>query len=94
MAAPPFLGLYREGLLIGSIISQGDGLGIIISLGVFITGAYCLYLYVATQHGPCPRFMNSGHIFSSRQYRVIVYHGVPLGILILKVGLVRGLRLL
>ena len=84
MAAPPRINLIREIILIISIIRHSPW--IIIPLGIirFITVAYSLYLYSATNHGstlritaPIPRILPSDIV-------LLTLHIIPILALILK----------
>jgi len=73
----------REIILLSSIISSS--LSTLIALGPirFLTAAYSLHLFSATQHGQPSRIFNPINN-SSRRVIVRLIHLIPLGALILK----------
>lgn len=88
MAAPPFINLLGELTLFTRTISLN--LVFILPLGLcrFLTGAYSLYLYTASFHGPTPAFIAASHLFSQNNYTLLLLHIAPLSALILHPSLI------
>lgn len=84
IAAPPSLNLIREIILFSRTLFLSQWTWIIISLSRFLTVAYSLFIYTATQHGPIPQFYNPIHIYSQKNIKIRLLHIIPLITTILK----------
>ena len=88
IAAPPRINLMSEIFLITATISQS--FYILIPLGIirFITVAYSLYLYSATNHGHNTNLLNPVPYISLSDILLIILHLIPIFILIMKPELI------
>lgn len=88
IAAPPRINLMSEIFLITATISQS--FYILIPLGIirFITVAYSLYLYSATNHGHNTNLLNPVPYISLSDILLIILHLIPIFILIIKPELI------
>lgn len=88
IAAPPRINLMSEIFLITATISQS--FYILIPLGIirFITVAYSLYLYSATNHGHNTNLLNPVPYISLSDILLIILHLTPIFILIIKPELI------
>lgn len=84
IAAPPRINLIREILLIIRIIRHSPWIIIPLGLIRFITVAYSLYLYSATNHGSALRIAAPMPIIPLSDITLITLHIIPILILILK----------
>lgn len=84
MAAPPTINLLREILLLTRSLFLSNLAFIGLGLISFLAAAYSLYLYTSSQHGITPLFINSLNLTTSRNNSVILFHVVPLFLLISK----------
>lgn len=88
IAAPPFINLLREIILISSLIAISPLFIIPISLLRFFATAYSLHLYTLAQHGHLPRFINPSSPYSELNLINNTIHFIPLLILIIKADLI------
>lgn len=88
ISRPPSINLAGEIILITRILAFSNFRPILITIIRFIRAAYSLLLYVSTQHGGPPRFLNPLSLFISRNYSTLFIHSVPILILILKVDFI------
>lgn len=84
IAAPPSINLLREIILITSISNLSLILTIPLILITFLTGAYSLFIYSATQHGQTNNFTNPSLHIKQKDLLILLIHLTPLIILILK----------
>lgn len=84
IAAPPRINLIREIILIIRIIRHSPWIIIPLGLIRFITVAYSLYLYSATNHGSALRIAAPIPIIPLSDIILITLHIIPILILILK----------
>nr|UCC45995.1 NADH dehydrogenase subunit 4 [Eurydema dominulus] len=84
MSSPPSLNLLGEIYLINSIISWDYMTFIFLGILSFMSCCYSIYLFSMIQHG----YMYSGFSYMDciniREYMLIVFHFIPLNLLILK----------
>nr|YP_009364255.1 NADH dehydrogenase subunit 4 [Anaulaciulus koreanus]ARF02898.1 NADH dehydrogenase subunit 4 [Anaulaciulus koreanus] len=86
MAAPPSLNLVGEITLIGSIMSWGwQILVLIISLS-FLSASYCIYLFSFTQHGESSK-MYGTYSITVNEYLLAIMHWIPLNLMVLKMDM-------
>nr|QHT64990.1 NADH dehydrogenase subunit 4 [Microphthalmus similis] len=78
MAAPPFINLAGEIMLITSSLFLSSYTALYIGFTSFLAAAYSLYLYTSTNHGQTPTFMNSITSLSSLNISMIMLHLIPL----------------
>ena len=84
MGAPPSINLQREIIIVlGVRQSAGVFLGFV-GLALFFSAAYCLHLFVATQHGTPPFGVIGRYRMSRRVALCAVLHLVPVFFIILK----------
>nr|QNG56296.1 NADH dehydrogenase subunit 4 [Palaestes freyreissi] len=84
MAAPPFLNLLGEIMLINSLMVFNYLSSLFLSMMMFFSAVYSLFLYSYTQHG---MFYSGFNIFYGgvvREYLLLFLHLLPLGVLVLK----------
>ena len=86
IAAPPTLNLVSEILLIISAINWIKPRLILISIITFIGGTYRWYLFAQTQHGELNRNQFSYDRISISNIIIIIYHLLPLFLILLKVN--------
>nr|YP_009471370.1 NADH dehydrogenase subunit 4 [Marphysa tamurai]AVG72593.1 NADH dehydrogenase subunit 4 [Marphysa tamurai] len=84
MAAPPSINLFSEIILIMSILSFSPFTWLTLAMLTFLSAAYSLYLYTASQHGPFPTFLNPLNIVFSNHFSSIFFHLAPIALLIMK----------
>uniref|UniRef100_UPI0030E0BCC3 NADH dehydrogenase subunit 4 n=1 Tax=Synelmis amoureuxi TaxID=3053537 RepID=UPI0030E0BCC3 len=83
MAAPPSINLLSEIMLISSIITTFPPSLLPISLMSFLAAAYSLILFTSTQHGQLSSFLNPLNLTKSVNHTIIMFHFIPLILLIL-----------
>nr|YP_009731499.1 NADH dehydrogenase subunit 4 [Macrocheles glaber]QHQ98517.1 NADH dehydrogenase subunit 4 [Macrocheles glaber] len=86
MAAPPFMNLFSEILLLGSIIKWSGFSLVLLMLVSFLSAGYSLYLYTMTQHGK-GWFFYSVEGVTSKEFIVLFLHFYPLLFYLLKMEL-------
>nr|YP_010947533.1 NADH dehydrogenase subunit 4 [Hesperus amabilis]WGO76436.1 NADH dehydrogenase subunit 4 [Hesperus amabilis] len=84
MAAPPSLNLLGEIMLINSLISWSFFMMFFLSFLSFFSAVYSLYLYSYSQHGKLFSGLYSFSMGFNREYLLLLFHWMPLNILILK----------
>ncbi len=84
IAAPPSINLLRELLIIPRIIINRMILFMCFILMSFLTAAYNLFLYGATQHGGCSKRLSPFSGLCSLNFLILFLHWIPLNIFILK----------
>lgn len=83
IAAPPFINLAGEIILLTRTIFLGWFNVIFISIVSFLACAYSLFLYSSSQHGHIARFINSTSNMKHVNYNSLYLHVLPLLSLIL-----------
>nr|AKG95398.1 NADH dehydrogenase subunit 4 [Trachelipus rathkii] len=83
MAAPPTLNLLGEMNSITSIFSWNLSLALILSMLVFMSACYSLFLFSQTQHGKTPSLLKPFYPPSLREWLILTLHWVPLNLLFL-----------
>ena len=86
ISAPPFINLLREINIICSLLNWSGYLFIILSLLVFFSACYNLYLFSLSQHGKYLFSKQSFHRGFNIEYIIGLLHFLPLLILILYIG--------
>nr|YP_009466774.1 NADH dehydrogenase subunit 4 [Paraescarpia echinospica]AUW55450.1 NADH dehydrogenase subunit 4 [Paraescarpia echinospica] len=84
MAAPPSINLLSEILLITATLSQTSFLAIFLAILSFLTAAYSLFLFAATQHGSTTPTSISLPPLNSSFFLNSSLHLIPIFLLILK----------
>lgn len=84
IAGPPSINLFREILLITSIISSTIWSIILLGLIRFLTAGYSLYIYSSINHGHSSNYRNSYSSIKSKDYLLILSHLIPIVAIILK----------
>nr|YP_009971703.1 NADH dehydrogenase subunit 4 [Palaestes abruptus]QNG56283.1 NADH dehydrogenase subunit 4 [Palaestes abruptus]QNG56413.1 NADH dehydrogenase subunit 4 [Palaestes abruptus] len=84
MAAPPFLNLLGEIMLINSLMGFNSLSWLFLILMMFLSAVYSLFLYSYTQHGTFYSGLNMFYSGVVREYLLLFLHLLPLGVLILK----------
>nr|YP_009131497.1 NADH dehydrogenase subunit 4 [Seepiophila jonesi]AIL54857.1 NADH dehydrogenase subunit 4 [Seepiophila jonesi] len=84
MAAPPSINLLSEILLITATLSQTSFLAIFLTILSFLTAAYSLFLFAATQHGSTASTSISLPPLNSSFFLNSSLHLIPIFLLIMK----------
>nr|YP_009131510.1 NADH dehydrogenase subunit 4 [Tevnia jerichonana]AIL54896.1 NADH dehydrogenase subunit 4 [Tevnia jerichonana] len=84
MAAPPSINLLSEILLITATLSQTSYLAIFLTILSFLTAAYSLFMFAATQHGATASSSNFLPPLNSSFFLNISLHLIPIFLLISK----------
>nr|YP_010925305.1 NADH dehydrogenase subunit 4 [Sigara lateralis]WKD80508.1 NADH dehydrogenase subunit 4 [Sigara lateralis] len=87
MACPPSLNLLGEIMLFNSIISWCSLSFMFLGLASFLSCCYSIYLYCITQHGMIYSGMNKLFYGNVREFMLILFHWIPLNLMILKVDI-------
>ena len=88
IAAPPTLNLVGEIILLSRRLFLSFWSIIALSLIRFLAAAYSLYLYTSSQHGQIPSFINPLNLTTPRNYSIIIFHTVPLFLLVSKTDII------
>lgn len=88
MAAPPFMNLLGEIIIITRILSYSFLRRLLLGGLRFFAAAYSLFLFTSTQYGPASSFCNPFLLFFSRNYSICLFHLAPLLLFVLKRDLV------
>jgi NADH-ubiquinone oxidoreductase chain 4 len=88
MAAPPFINLLGEIILIARVLSFSFYSCFLLGMLRFIAAAYSLFLFTSTQYGVSPSFSNVFIIFYLRNYSICLFHIAPLFLLVIKRDLI------
>jgi len=88
IAAPPTINLMREIILITSRITKSIWLCIFIGIVRFLTAAYSLHIYAATQHGQLISFTNPLNALTIKDSLLLILHLIPVWLLIIKPELI------
>ena len=83
IAAPPFLRLLREIMLIRRIVVKSSVRILFLSVLRFLSAGYSLFLFVALQHGHINRLRNPLLLLSSSSFLGLFLHFVPVLLLVL-----------
>nr|YP_001816809.1 NADH dehydrogenase subunit 4 [Elysia chlorotica]ACB70188.1 NADH dehydrogenase subunit 4 [Elysia chlorotica] len=78
MAAPPTINLLGEMMIIPSIWFCFWGLAVVMSVMVFMSAAYNMYLYSSINHGDSSRYLTSGVTLSHHEGAALFAHLIPL----------------
>nr|YP_010184619.1 NADH dehydrogenase subunit 4 [Zicrona caerulea]QVH34051.1 NADH dehydrogenase subunit 4 [Zicrona caerulea] len=84
MSSPPSLNLLGEIYLINSMISWNYMTFIFLGILSFMSCCFSIYLFSMTQHGYSYSGLFNIYSVSIREYILIIFHFVPLNLLILK----------
>lgn len=82
IGAPPSINLLAEILLLTRILNISIWIRILLGLRRFLAGAYSLYLYTSTQHGPLSRHVHRVIRGDIRSYTSLFLQAAPVFILI------------
>jgi len=88
IAAPPTINLIREIILITSRITKSIWLCVFIGIVRFLTAAYSLHIYAATQHGQLISFTNPLNALTIKDSLLLILHLIPVWLLIIKPELI------
>lgn len=88
IAAPPFMNLLGEIIIIASVLSYSFFRRILLGGLRFFAAAYSLFLFTSTQYGTCSSFCNPFLLFFCRNYSVCLFHLVPLLLFVFKSDLI------
>nr|NP_071846.1 NADH dehydrogenase subunit 4 [Lithobius forficatus]AAG39993.1 NADH dehydrogenase subunit 4 [Lithobius forficatus] len=83
MAAPPSLNLLGEISLMISLMIWSKSIFLLLSLLSFFSAAYSLYIFSLVSHGS-PSLHFSFFDIKSRELMLLIFHWVPLNVLVLK----------
>nr|YP_009485612.1 NADH dehydrogenase subunit 4 [Acanthaspis cincticrus]AVZ00748.1 NADH dehydrogenase subunit 4 [Acanthaspis cincticrus] len=84
MASPPSLNLLGEIMLINSVMSWSIISFMFLGLSSFLSCCYSIYLYSYVQHGSFFSGLGVFKLNSLREYVLILFHILPLNIIVLK----------
>nr|AFI54729.1 NADH dehydrogenase subunit 4 [Acanthosoma labiduroides] len=84
MSSPPSLNLLGEIYLMISVVSWDFLSFLLLMTASFISCCYSIYLYSITQHGLMYSGLLKLSIISLREYLLIIFHWIPLNLLLLK----------
>jgi len=87
MACPPSLNLLGEIILFNRIISWCSLSFLFLGVASFLSCCYRIYLYSITQHGLIYGGLNKLFYGNVREFILILFHWIPLNLLILKVDI-------
>nr|WNN67251.1 NADH dehydrogenase subunit 4 [Gobiesox strumosus] len=90
LALPPLPNLMGEILIIISLFNWSWWTLVLTGAGTFITAAYSLYMFLATQHGPLQNHTKALEMSHTREHLLIFLHLAPLLLLVLKPDLIWG----
>nr|YP_007625207.1 NADH dehydrogenase subunit 4 [Pseudohynobius puxiongensis]ACK38324.1 NADH dehydrogenase subunit 4 [Pseudohynobius puxiongensis] len=90
MALPPSLNLWGELTIMISLFNWSNWTILITGVGALITASYTLYMFLMTQRGPLPIFLNSTAPTFTREHFLLALHLIPMMLLILKPELISG----
>lgn len=80
---PPTFNLFREILLLGSILKRSFYFSLIFAITRFLVGAFSLFLFSSTQHGCLSNFLNPFRYNSVRHHKILIFHTLPLFFLLI-----------
>nr|YP_010831218.1 NADH dehydrogenase subunit 4 [Elysia viridis]WFF64242.1 NADH dehydrogenase subunit 4 [Elysia viridis] len=78
MAAPPTINLLGEMMIIPSVWFSFWGLAVVMTIMVFMSAAYNMYLYSSINHGDGSRYLTSSTTLSHHEAAALFAHLVPL----------------
>jgi len=84
MGAPPSINLQGELMLVLGVGQSSAGLLWLVAFRLFISAAYCLHVYIATQHGAPSFSLLRKFELSSRSVLCVMLHLGPVFLLIVK----------
>nr|YP_659547.1 NADH dehydrogenase subunit 4 [Squalogadus modificatus]BAE96380.1 NADH dehydrogenase subunit 4 [Squalogadus modificatus] len=90
LALPPLPNLMGELMIIVSLFNWSAWTLILTGAGTLITAAYSLYMFLMTQRGPTPKHMIALPPSYTREHLLLVFHLVPLLLIILKPTIIWG----
>jgi len=88
IASPPSINLAGEIILITRILAFSNFSPILIAIIRFIRASYSLILYISTQHGNSPQFINPLSLLSSQNYSILLIHFIPILLFIMKLDFI------
>lgn len=90
MGGPPSINLQREIMIVVGVMQSSEVFIVLMMVGLFFRAAYCLHVFVATQHGRFSnRFISRARV-SGCSYLCLLLHFVPVFVLIAKREVVCG----
>lgn len=91
MGAPPAINLQGEIMLVVGVLQVcGGGLLPFVVTSLFLRAAYCLHVFIATQHGSLSYSFSSPIRVSVRSILCVFLHLMPVFLLILKREVICG----
>nr|WNH36982.1 NADH dehydrogenase subunit 4 [Centropomus undecimalis] len=90
ISLPPLPNLMGELVIITSLFNWSRPTIMLMGLGILITAAYTLYMFLTSQRGKLPEHMTALEPSHSREHLLIALHIIPLILLILNPDLVWG----
>nr|QTA72664.1 NADH dehydrogenase subunit 4 [Acanthodactylus aureus] len=91
MAMPPSINFMGELLIITALFNWSSSTIILTGIGTLITASYTLYMFLMTQRGSISTQFNLLQPTHTREHLLMMFHLLPLGLLILKPALASGL---
>nr|UPL65826.1 NADH dehydrogenase subunit 4 [Alloeorhynchus sp.] len=85
MSSPPSLNLLGEVMLINGVMSWSSYSWLFLGLASFMSCCYSIYLYSYSQHGMFYSGMMAVSSGYFREFLLIMYHWIPLNVIIMKV---------
>ena len=87
IAAPISLNLFRELIIVYSILLWFKEIFLFLGIRIYIRATYTLYLFSLRQHGKI--FTNIKNLFNNNEieYLIILLYWIPLNIIIIKLNL-------
>nr|ACJ43696.1 NADH dehydrogenase subunit 4 [Neurergus kaiseri] len=91
MALPPSMNLWGELTIMISLFNWSPWTMLITGTGILITASYTLYMFLMTQRGPIPQYLNQTSPTHTREHLLIFMHLIPMLLLIFKPSLISGI---
>nr|BBI56162.1 NADH dehydrogenase subunit 4 [Chaenogobius annularis]BBI56175.1 NADH dehydrogenase subunit 4 [Chaenogobius annularis]BBI56214.1 NADH dehydrogenase subunit 4 [Chaenogobius annularis]BBI56253.1 NADH dehydrogenase subunit 4 [Chaenogobius annularis]BBI56266.1 NADH dehydrogenase subunit 4 [Chaenogobius annularis] len=90
LALPPLPNLMGELMIVSSLFNWSWTTIVLTGIGMLITAAYSLYMFLMTQRGPTPQHIIALDPTYTREHLLLVMHLLPLVLLIMNPGLIWG----
>nr|YP_659560.1 NADH dehydrogenase subunit 4 [Trachyrincus murrayi]BAE96393.1 NADH dehydrogenase subunit 4 [Trachyrincus murrayi] len=90
LALPPLPNLMGELMIIISLFNWSPWTLILTGVGTLITAAYSRYMFLMNQRGPSPQHMMALPPSYTREHLLLVFHLLPLLLIILKPAIISG----
>nr|YP_009305768.1 NADH dehydrogenase subunit 4 [Heteralocha acutirostris]ANT45584.1 NADH dehydrogenase subunit 4 [Heteralocha acutirostris] len=91
MAIPPTINLMAELTIVIALFNWSALTIIMTGAAILLTASYTLYMLMMTQRGTLPSHITSMQNSSTREHLLMALHMIPMGLLILKPGLISGI---